>query len=231
MSTTQPHDTDPQIPVVRPRVDASRLGVPWGLFVALGLYALAVVGYVWASYWRTADYQSAAHYAKAWEVLGRDEGTSSTRQELTVAYAHLLEAARLKPEVRSYHDQLQRLNWRFDERGWKVPEDQRHASEAVAGLWQRIQQERRPVLVVGVRDRGWAPDQLVEGPRRIFRWSPIGGLLIVGIWAYGRFNGRRVREQEKEAELQSVERELEERQRARERMTREHVAQPRRRKP
>ncbi len=216
MGSTQGPDTDPEVPAVA-AAKAPRLGVPWGLFVALGVYALLVLGYVWATYWRSADYQAAVHWDQTWAMLGRDAGKNATQAELTQGYRHLLEAARLKPEVKSFHTELERLNWRFSEKGWQVPPELRHASEAVAGLWQRIQQERKPILVVGLRDRGWAPEQLVQGPRRVLMWSPVGGLLIVGVWAYGRFNARRVREQEKEVETQKLERELAERARMRRR--------------
>lgn len=172
--------------------------VPWGLFVALGIYGLAVLGYVWATYWRSADYQAAMHYQDAWALLGRDEGRKSSREQLTEAYRHLLEAARLKPEVKTFHDDLESLNWRFEERKWQVPGQMRHASEAVAMLWQRIQQERKPILVVGLRDKGWAPEQLVAGPATVAKWSPVPALFIVAIWAYGRFSAKRVRDQEKE---------------------------------
>lgn len=198
--------TDPQNPVPR-----GRFPVPIGLFVALALYAAAVLGYVWATYWDSADYQAAVHYAKAQEVLGKKAGAGAPRETLIEGYRHLLEAARLKPEVRTVHDQLESLNWRFDERGWRVPEDLRHNAEAVAMTWMNIQKANAPILVVGVRDRGWAPDQLVEGPAKVFRWSPIGALLILVIWTYGNFNAKRVREQDKEAQLQQTEQELLER--------------------
>lgn len=231
MSTTRAHDTDPDIPIVSPQgpLAPPRLGFPWGLLVALAVYALAVVGYAWATYWRTDNYKAAQSYAAAWQLLGHDEGLSATPEQLTQAYALLLETARLKPDVKDVHDQLERLNWRFEERRMKVPEDLRRGAEAVAILWQRIQQARAPILVVGVRDRGWAPDQLIEGPKRLFRWSPIGGLLIIALWAYGRFNAQRVAAQTKESQLQGTEHELAERQRVRERMSKSHPVQGRRR--
>ncbi len=232
MSTTSANDapdTDPEVPIVSPPLGKPRLGFPWGLLVALALYGLAVVGYAWATYWRTDDYKAAQSYAAAWQLIGHDEGLKATPEQLTQAYALLLETARMKPEVKDVHDQLERLNWRFEERGLRVPEDLRRSAEAVAVLWLRIQQAQAPILVVGVRDRGWAPDQVVEGPKRLFRWSPIGGFLIVMVWAYGRYNSRRVAEQTKESELQHAEHELAERQRVRERMSRSHPAQGRRR--
>lgn len=196
--------TAPEVPVAQRRIAA----LPWGLLMAWAVYALLVLGYVWATYWRSADYQAAVHYRAAHEVLGPSEGRHSTREELTEAYRHLLEAARLKPEVRTFHDELESLNWRFDERHWRVPEHLRHSAEAVAMTWTNIQKQNAPILVVGLRDRGWAPDQLLEGPSRVLRWAPLGAILIAAVWAFGRFNAKRQREEEKEKELRALEDEL-----------------------
>lgn len=196
--------TDPNIRIPHSR----RLPVPWGLLVALGLYALSVLGYVWATWWRSPDYIAAEHYTAAREILGPKQGRGVGREGLLSAYTHLLEAARLKPEVKSFHEQLESLNWRFDERGWAVPQELRNRAEAVALTWMNIQKANAPILVIGVRDRGWAPDQLLEGPRRIAMWSPVGGLLIIALWASLKFNARTARAQQKEADLQQVESEL-----------------------
>lgn len=199
--------TDPQITV--PAAKGARFPVPWGLLIAWAVYALLVLGYIWGTYWRSADYQAAVHYRNAHEILGPSEGRHSTHEELKQAYRELLESARLKPEVRTFHDELESLNWRFDERHWKVPEDLRYSADAVATTWMNIRKENAPILIVGARDRGWAPDQLVEGPMRTLRWSPIGILLLTVLWAYGKFSSKRVRDLEHEQELRAVENELE----------------------
>ncbi|MBX5484378.1 MAG: hypothetical protein IRZ16_21355 [Myxococcaceae bacterium] len=194
------------------------LGFPYGLLVALGLYALACLGYVWKTYWTAPDYLAAEHYREAWRILEPTKaGRTATRDQLEAAYRHLLEVARLKPEIRDVHDQLESLNWRFDEHGWKVPEDLRHAAEAVAMTWQKIQQANEPILVVGMRDRGWAPDQVLKGPATVAKWSPVGGLLIVALWAWWRFGAMRGAAEKNEDKLQQLEREMEDRARQRRR--------------
>src|SRR5205823_13928708 len=122
----------------------------------------------------------------------------------------LLEAGRLMPEIRELHERAERLNSVFLERHISQPPELRRRAEANAIVYQRIAQERAPILVIGVRDRGWAPDQLLEGPATTFAWSTVGVLVIVVIWAYGNWNAKRVRAREREAELQKVEREVEE---------------------
>ncbi len=170
---------------------SSGVPVPWGLFVSLGLYGLAVVGYVYLSYWRTPEYQAAAHFQEAVERLGPNRGRAVSREQLLEGYEHLLEAARLMPEAKPLHDQVQELQWVAEERRIAIPEELRRRAEAVAAVWHRIETERQPTMVVGVRDRGWAPDQLLAGPGRVVKWSVPGALLIVVAWAYRRFGSRR----------------------------------------
>jgi hypothetical protein len=187
-----------------------RFQVPWGLFIALAVYAGMVAGYIQLTYWSSPEYQAVQHFDRAWEILGPAEGRTASREELVAAYEHLLEAARLAPDVTKLHEQLERLNWRFEERHLSMPDDLRRRADAVAVLWQRIQQERAPILAVGVRNRGWAADQLREGPGQAVIWSLVGVLVILGAWAYLRFGARQVQEVERDKELKQMEAEVRE---------------------
>lgn len=182
--------------------------VPYGLFIVLGVYALGVVGYVYATYWNSDDYVAAEHYEAAGELLGLEDGRNAAQETLTEAYTHYLEAARLQPRVKLLHTRTEAMRWRFQERGFEMDHDLQMRAEAVASVWQRIQQEEAPILVVGLRDRGWQPAQLLEGPGRTFLWSLPGGLVIAVIWAWLRFSGRKVRADEREAELKKIEAEV-----------------------
>ena len=182
--------------------------VPYGLFIALAVYALAVVGYVWATYWNSPGYLAAEHFQAASELLGLDDGRKASQQTLTEAYRHYLEAARLMPRVKLLHERTEAMRWRFEERKFKMDHDLQMRAEAVATLWQRIQTEEEPMLVVGLRDRGWQPAQLLEGPARTFLFSLPGALVIVVVWAWLRFSGKKVRTEEHEAELKKLEAEV-----------------------
>ncbi len=193
---------------VNPR--RQRVPVPWGLFIALGVYALAVLGYVWATFWRSPAYQAMEHYERALRALGHDEGATCPPEKLMEGYTELLEAARLVPTVRPLHEQIERLRWRFDERHLKLSHDLVMRAEAVSALYERARQEHEPILVSGVRDRGWAPDQLAEGPGQAVLWSLPGGGVIIVLWAVWRFGPKRRRAAEHEQELQKLESEVEE---------------------
>jgi hypothetical protein len=184
--------------------------VPWGLFIALGIYALAVLGYVWATYWRSPEYQAAQHYAEALHLLGVDDGRKCSQQQLERAMDHVLEAARLMPRIKPLAEHAERLRWRFEERHFKLDEGMKMRSEAVSALARRVEQEKEPWLVIGTHDKGWAAEQLLEGPQKAVWWSIPGGVVVVLVWGYLRFSAKAVREREHEQDLRSREAEVEE---------------------
>jgi hypothetical protein len=193
-------------PVIAKR---QRIPIPFGLFIALGVYALCVLFYVWFTFWRTPEYQAMEHYERALRSLGRDEGLSCPPEQLMDGFTELLEAARLVPTVKPLHERIEHLRWRFDERHLKLPIDLVRRAEAVSALYERARQEREPLLVSGVRDRGWAPDQLADGPGRAVLWSLPGAGVIVVLWAVWTFGPRRKRAEEHEQELVKLEKDVE----------------------
>jgi hypothetical protein len=120
-------------------------------------------------------------------------------------------AAQRVPQVRTIHEELESLNWRFEERHWSVPFELRMASEAQSAAWLRAEQARAPLLAVGARERGWEPEVLLAGPRRAAMGSLAGGGLILVVWAWSRFSARRARVEAKEAHLQELEKQVRER--------------------
>jgi hypothetical protein len=185
-----------------------RFPIPWGLFIALGVYALMVVLYVYSTYWNSPGYQAARHWSDAQELLGVDEGRSCSRADLEAAFIHMLEVGRLVPEERWIHERIEAVRWRFDERKFKLDQDLKMRAEAVSGLHDRIRQSRQSFLVVGVRDRGWAPEQILEGPSKAVVWAIPGGVVICLLWAWWRFGPNRIKAQEHEAELVKQEAEV-----------------------
>jgi len=182
--------------------------VPYGLFIVLGLYLLGVLGYVWGTYWRSPEYLAAEHWNASVQLLGVDDGRKCSQADLERAFDHLAEAARLMPRVRGLPERLERLRWRFDERGFKLSEDRKRRAEAVSAVTRRLEEAGEPWLVVGSRDRGWAPDQLMEAPGKVVWWSMPGGVIIILVWAYLRFSRKAVREREHEQELKKSEAEV-----------------------
>ena len=206
---TPDDQTDPQTPVaVVRRAALARLNVPLGLVAVLGAYLLLAIAFLALRYWLSDDYQSARHYREAQQLLG-PSGRPADRASAERAYQHLLEAARLKPEVKTLHDQLESLNARFDERRWKLPPDLKMRAEAVALRWTRLQEEHRPILVVGARDRGWDPESLAVGPGRAILWFGLGFVLLAAVLGYRHYTVVAARRVDREEEAQRREDELE----------------------
>ncbi len=199
-------DTDPEIVAPAQR----GLPIPYGLFVVLGLYALSVVGFVYLRYWSSPRWMAARHVEEAMVLLGSDSGRTTPPAELVVAYEHLLEAARLQPRIWALHDELERLNWRFEERNLDQPQELRRRAEAVAVLFQREKLKEENALLLDTRSRGWDRRTLLAGPATAFLWSSIGAVLIIAVWLYLRFVKKEVKEEEKAEHRAGVARDVEE---------------------
>jgi hypothetical protein len=182
---------------------------PTGLFIALGVYALVVLAYVKVQYWDAPGYVAAERYARALSLLGPDDGRRCSEAQLVEAMTLVLEAARLVPEEKALAEHTERLRYRFEERKFKLPKDLERHAELVSATAMRREREKDPWLVVGVRDRGWGPEQLLAGPERAALWSIPGAVLIVLLWVYGRFSARAAWAREHEAALQQSEAEVE----------------------
>lgn len=182
--------------------------IPYGLFIALAVYAVAVLAYIKFEYWDAPGYVAAEKYSRALWLLGADDGRKCSEAQLTEAMELILEAARLVPDEKSLAEHTERLRYRFEERKFKIPKDLERHAELVSATAQRREREKDPWLVVGVRDRGWGPEQLLGGPKRAALWSIPGGVLIILIWAYGQFNARKIREREHEDDLKKAEAEV-----------------------
>lgn len=190
------------------QVQRLKLSIPWGLFIVLGVYALGVLGYVWANYWDSPEYKAAKAYAQALSILGEEDGRKCSEEGLTRAFELTLETARLMPEERMVVDHLEALRYRFEERKFKLRSDLVQKVEMMSANTRRVEQERKPWLVVGARNRGWAPDQVLEGPERAVLWSIPGAVLIIVFWGYTRFSSKAVLEREHEAKLKQQERDV-----------------------
>jgi hypothetical protein len=191
--------------------ERQRFPVPYGLFIALGIYALLVLGYVWATYWNSPGYQAARHYEDAVAILGVDDGRTIPRPKLEEAFVHLVEVGRLIPQERWIHERIEAIRWRFDERHFKLSEDLKMRAETVSMMHEKIRSGREhEFMVVSERERGWAPDQLLAGPKTAVLWAIPGALIICVVGAWWTYGPKRVKALEHEEELQRKEEEVKE---------------------
>lgn len=179
--------------------------MPWGLIAVLAAYAVAVLVYVKVQYWDDPRYVAAQDYARALAILGRDDGRRCSEAELVEAMKLVLNAARLVPDEKSLAEHTEQLRYRFEERHFTIPPELVQHAELVSATALRRAQAKEPWLVVGARDRGWGPEQLLAGPKKAVLWAIPGGVLIIVVWAWGQYNGRALRRREHEAELKKAE--------------------------
>ncbi len=192
----------------KPKSASRGFPIPWGLFIVLGVYAASVYGYIWSQYWNSPEFKAAMSYARALSLLGVDDGRRVSEADLNRGFELTMEAALLMPDELQLVEHLENLRHRFEERKFKMKQDWVNKVEMMSAHTMRIEQEKKAWLVVGSRDRGWAPDQLLRGPERVVLWSIPGGVLIIAFWAYTRFSTKAAMEKDHEDGLKESEREL-----------------------
>lgn len=196
-----------RVPSAAPKSWLSK--IPWGLFIVLAVYAAGVAFYVWTNYYDAPEYKAAQAWAKAWAVLGEDEGRSCSEAALNRGFDLLLETAALVPDRRDPVDELESLRYRFEERHFKLSKERRTAVEMLSARTRASLDAKKPWLLVGAHSKGWAPEQLLSGPRRTVLWSIPGAVFIVVFWLYTVFSRKRALADKHEAQLQESEREVE----------------------
>ena len=183
---------------------------PWGLLVVLGVYCVALVGYVYTQYWSSPEYVAAQKYTQARQLLGLDECAKCSESELNEAMVLVLEASRLVPDEQWFPLQIERLRWQFERKKFKLSVDLARKAELVSLQARRAAEKKQPYLVIGAKDKGWAPEQILAGPQRALLWGVPGLVLIIAWWAYLRFAAHRVRQKDREGELKKAEANLQE---------------------
>jgi len=193
-----------------PKPAQRRFRVPWGLVLPMAAWAALMLGYASLRYWGSDEYAAAEHVLEAKRLLGADDGRSARRKDLTAAYEHVLEAARLMPERKELLHWGEGIERRFEDRAWEVPGELHHRAEMLGARTRQLEEANEPTLAVGLRDRGWDPNTVLEGPGQFLAWSSVGFIAIAAIWVTLRFSYRRRRALEHEENLRAVEREIEE---------------------
>lgn len=201
----------PASPQAAPKKPLQKIpfSVPWGLFIVLGLYAAAVYMYIWTNYWDSPEYKAARSYARALALLGDGDGRRCSEADLNQAFKLTMEAAVLLPDERGLVQHLEDLRHRFEERHLKLNKEWVNQVEMMSARTLKREQERQSIGVVGVRDKGWHPEQLLAGPERVVLWSTPGAVLIIAFYTYTRLNRRAHLAKEHEAQLKAQEKEIE----------------------
>lgn len=200
--------SSPEAAPQKPKLQKIPFSFPWALVVLLGLYAAGVYMYIWVNYYDSPEYKAARSYARALALLGDGDGRRCSEENLNQAFKLTMEAAVLLPENRELIDHLESMRHRFDERHLKLNKEWVNQVEMMSARTLKREQERQNIGVVGVRDKGWHPEQLLEGPERVVMWSIPGAVLIIAFYTYTRFNRRARLAQEHEEQIRAQEKEI-----------------------
>ncbi len=184
------------------------MGFPLGLVVALALYAAALVGYVYVQYWSSPEYIAAEKFEEAHRIMGLDECAKCNQPQLTRAMTLMLECSRLMPEEMWFPKQVERLRWQFEQKKFALDKDLQRKAELVSAAAYKIEKEKKPWLVVGAHDMGWAPAQVLAGPQRALLWGTPGFALIFVFWLYLQLAARKARKVDHEQNLRHDEQKL-----------------------
>ena len=175
----------------------------------LTVYGGLVVGYIWATYWSSPEYLAAKDHVTALRLLGEDDGLTCSEADFITAFGLLLETARRTPQDRSIATHLENLRWRAEGRKLTLPLDLRRHAEVVSANVTRLAHEREGWLPTSSRDRGWGPEQVLEGPTWAALWSLPGLVLILSLWGYTQVSRRLARSRAHMDEVDRVAREVE----------------------
>lgn len=186
-----------------------RVPFPWGLLVLLVLYAIFVSGWLTYRYWTSPEYQAAVAYDEAWSLLGKDGGRSAPPEELQRAFELLIKAGYLMPQVKTIHQDMESLRFRYAEREMELPRHLEFGAEEASRRWLEIDEANQPILVVGARDRGWDYETLKVGPTRVLLWSVLLGFVFVLIALYVWWVGVVTAWEKREEHVQEVEADVE----------------------
>lgn len=190
------------------RPPAQKVPIPWTLLWLLLTYAALVTGWVAHRFWTSPEYQAAVAYEEAWSILGKDGGRSIPTAELERAFRQLLIAGYAMPQVKTIHEDLESLRWRYAERRVPLPQPLEFGAEEASRRYRKIEDAREPILVIGLRNRGWEPATLVEGPATVLLWATILGVLGALLWLYFWWERVQARWNQREENLVAVEQEL-----------------------
>lgn len=190
------------------KTERSRFHLPWGLALVLLAYAGAVYGYIRVEYYDSPAYQASLKYARAVALLGEDDGRSCTEAELNRAFELIIEASTLLPDELELVKHLEKLRNRFEDRKFTLNPEWVKQVEMLSSRTMRIEVEKRPWLLIGSRDKGWAPEQLLAGPERTVLWSLPGAAFIILFWVYTRFSAKAARARDRVEKMEASEQEL-----------------------
>lgn len=172
------------------RARRHRWPIPWGLFIMLGLYFAAVLGYTRYEYVNSPEYKASRHLRIADQLLGQDNGLTAEKEQLVEALDNLIIAMKYVPENVWAQKKVEVLARRLSERKVKLTREQQQLVDALGRKYRVAEDKKTSFMPIGVRDI-WDIDALKEMPGRVLQRTFLGGFIIFIVWLYKTLQDRK----------------------------------------
>lgn len=154
--------------------------IPWGLIFFFGLYCVGAYCFIQFYLYDTPEYKAAVYYDKGDRILGADDGKSIEDAMLIAAMQEFVKGTMETPLQDYGYQRIETVKRRLLERNRKLTKEQERDLDILAKKRALVVEARKPMLLIGARDI-WNIDALEEMPRKIFNYSIIIAIGLMGI--------------------------------------------------
>ncbi|MGC4122445.1 MAG: zinc ribbon domain-containing protein [Myxococcales bacterium] len=164
--------------------------IPWGLFIALGVYWALVTFYTRYEYINSPQYKASRYLRVAAQLMGDDDGKTVPKEVLLEAAENLLLAIKHVPENTWAQQRVEVVARRLQERGMKIPKDLQKQLDALAMKHRVAMDAKKGVLPIGAYDI-WDIEGAKQVPFQVAQRGVLGGLVILVVWLYKTMQDRK----------------------------------------
>jgi hypothetical protein len=173
------------------RAKKSRWPIPWGLFIALGVYWALVTFYTRYEYINSKEYKASRYLRVAAQLLGEDDGKTVPKENLLQAADNLLMAIKVGPEENTWAQQrVEVVARRLQERRMKIPQDLQQQLDALGFKYRAAMDAKKGFLPIGAYDI-WDIEGAKQVPFQVAQRGVLGGLVILVFWLYKTMQDRK----------------------------------------
>jgi hypothetical protein len=164
--------------------------IPWGLFIALGVYWALVSFYTRYEYINSPQYKASRFLRVAAQKLGEDDGKTAPKEDLLDAADALLQAIKFVPQNTWAQQRVEVVARRLQERGMKIPPDLQKQLDALGLKYRAAMDAKKGILPIGAYDI-WDIEGAKQVPVQVAQRGVLGGFVILIVWLYKTMQDRK----------------------------------------
>lgn len=172
------------------RAKKAKWPIPWGLFIALGVYWALVSFYTRYEYINSPEYKASRYLRIAAQKLGEDDGKTVPKEDLLEAADNLLLAIKFVPQNTWAQQRVEVVARRLEERKMKIPPDLQKQLDALGFKYRAAMDAKKGVLPIGAYDI-WDIEGAKQVPGQLAQRGILGGLVILLFWLYKTMQDRK----------------------------------------